>query len=70
MRTRTNKVYYLLIDRSDIVGESIAPRPQKTIIRDEAKLKPAPVAHRFAAKSLTFFSSREASGQVGNQEMN
>jgi hypothetical protein len=46
------------------------PATAKTIIRDEAKLKPAPVAHRFAAKSLTFFSSREASDQVGNQEMN
>jgi hypothetical protein len=55
---RTSKACYLLIDWSDIVGDKY--RPFQTAKRSfgRSKLKPAPVAHRFAAKSLTFFSSR------------
>jgi hypothetical protein len=57
MRMRTSKACYLLIDWSDIVGDKY--RPFQTAKRSfgRSKLKPAPVAHRFAAKSLTFFSS-------------
>jgi hypothetical protein len=40
------------------------------IFRDESNLKPAPLAHRFAASGLTFLSSRNDSYQVGNDEIN
>jgi hypothetical protein len=40
------------------------------ILRDESNLKPAPLAHRFAASGLTFSSPRNDSYQVGNDEMN
>ena len=40
------------------------------IFRDESNLKPAPLAHRFAASGLTFSWSRNDSYQVGHDEMN
>lgn len=38
------------------------------ILRDELNLKPAPMAHRFAASGFTFSSSRNDSYPVGNND--
>jgi hypothetical protein len=40
------------------------------ILRGESNLKPAPLAHRFAASGLTFSSLRKDSYQVENDESN
>jgi hypothetical protein len=40
------------------------------ILWDESNLKPAPMAHRFAASGLTFSASQNDGYQVGNDEMN